>query len=141
MLIGLLAVAHGQAWGQAVRETAGAPTNGPATELVLTGIVELPGSGVKRAFIEAGAGPHLRCHSLGEGQRSGDVEVVKIESGKAVTVRYRGELVELAFVAPAQRENGLRRSEQEKDISHTHYHAQRARLDRERDRLERRKAN
>jgi hypothetical protein len=140
-ILALLAVTASHAWGQADRSRTATATNPPAVGIVLTGIVEVPGTAVKRAFLETGEGSGARCHSLCEGQRSGDVQVLKIDGGKTVTVSYRGEILELAFVAPSQRGDALRNPEREKDISHAQHHAERARLDRERDRLERRRSN
>jgi hypothetical protein len=112
-----------------------------APPVVLTGIVELPASnsaGFKRAFFELGFRDSTLSCSLAEGQRSGDVEVLKIDSKNgSVTIRYQGQNLDLSFTAQAHRQRAELIAEQRKDLSHTEYHTTRAKLDRERDAAQR----
>jgi hypothetical protein len=109
--------------------------------IVLTGIVELPAAsnapGVKRAFLELGSRDNAVSCSLAEGQKSGDLRVLHINSSHgSVTVGYQGQVFTLSFDAQAHRQRVLLAAERQKDVSHTEYHTTRARLDRERDAAE-----
>lgn len=113
---------------------------GPAApELVLTGIVELPASAqdvpaLKRVFLEAVTSSSVRCYSLVEGEKKGDLEVLLVNSKEGkISVRLRGQLVELSFASQSDRAAAARFAERQKDASHTQYHTLRAKLDRERD--------
>jgi len=117
-----------------------AAAQGIGRGIVLTGIVELPAttnsSVLKRAFLEIDS----VSYSLSEGQRSGAVEVLRIDSSDGkVTLRYGREVFELSFAEQANRRQAALAVERQKDVSHTEYHTARARLDRQRDAAQRSK--
>jgi hypothetical protein len=121
------------------------PSGATAPELVLTGIVELPGPSSnnapasKRVFLEAVIGGSVSLYSLVEGEKKGDIEVLLVNSREGkVTVRLRGQLLELSFAAESARVRAARQAEQQKDASHREYHTLRAKLDRQRDAAQRR---
>jgi hypothetical protein len=119
-------------------------TGAAAPELVLTGIVELPAStqdapALKRVFLEAVTSSSVRCYSLVEGEKRGDLEVVLVNSKEGkVSLRFREQIVELSFAAQSNPTAVARLAERQKDASHTQYHTLRAKLDRERDAAQRR---
>jgi hypothetical protein len=128
-------ILHGQTPGPETRAQ-------PPGDLVLTGIVEVPGdrqgaAPIKSVFLQVGAGSTARLYSFRERQKIDAIEVLTIDTlrGK-VKLRYREQVLELSFEAQ-QAERAL---EQEKDASHTSYHTERSKLDRARDDAERRKA-
>jgi hypothetical protein len=107
---------------------AGAPRS---EEVVLTGIADL--ASYKRAFVRIDLpGQAPQFHTLAEGESSGAVTLVSIDSQKArVTLRYRGEVRVISMNA---RTSGLPSTiDLQRDVSHSAHHTRRAQLDREND--------
>jgi hypothetical protein len=100
-------------------------------ELVLTGIADF--ASYKRAFLRVDSpGQPPQFHTLAEGERSGDMTLVSIDSQKArVTLRYRGDVRVISMNA---RTSGLPSTiDLQRDASHSAHHTRRAQLDREND--------
>jgi len=107
-----------------------------AEELVLTGITDI--ASYKRAFLQiAVPGQPSQFHTLAEGQHSGEITLLTIDSHKSkVTLRYRGAVRELSLNTRTSGSPVPSAAELQRDASHSAHHAKRAQLDREHDERE-----
>jgi hypothetical protein len=99
-------------------------------ELTLTGVMDF--GSIKQAFVEvAQPGEPTGRYTLRYGRKAGDMELVTLDAAHArVVLKYRGKIHELRIRGSS---SSVSDSERQKDLSHSQYHTQRAKLEREKD--------